>query len=116
MNQSASPLQYSAAASLEAHLGDPRYQENVLSFERSIELDEAEAYPEAACRMLEDWGLHNYYVPVEFGGQLASVEEFLALVKVVSRRDFTVAVAHVKSLLGAVSVWFGGSVSQRDRV
>jgi alkylation response protein AidB-like acyl-CoA dehydrogenase len=115
MNQS-TPLRYSAAESLEEHLGDPLDPENLMSFKRSIDLDEAEAYPEAACRLLEEWGLHNYYVPLEFGGRLASVEELLALVKVVSRRDFTVAVAHVKSLLGAVSVWLGGSINQRERV
>jgi alkylation response protein AidB-like acyl-CoA dehydrogenase len=116
MNQSASSLRYSAAESFEKHLGNPLDPENTMSFKRSIDLDEAEAYPEAACRLLEEWGLHHYYVPAEYGGRLASVEELLALVKVVSRRDFTVAVAHVKTLLGAISIWLGGSATQQSRL
>src|SRR5215510_2563606 len=107
---------YSVFESLEKYLGDPLDVSNTVSFKTAIELDEAEQYPEEACRLLEEWGLHNFYVPVDCGGRLESVEELLTLVKAVTRRDFTVAVAHVKSLLGAVSVWFGGNERQRADV
>jgi alkylation response protein AidB-like acyl-CoA dehydrogenase len=110
------PTVYELAEAFEHFLGDPTNAEEVFSFKRAVELDELEEYPSEACDLLDEWGLNDYYVPRECGGRLESYEELLALVRAVARRDLTVAVAHVKTYLGAVSVWLGGSVEQKDRL
>jgi alkylation response protein AidB-like acyl-CoA dehydrogenase len=105
-----------AAARLEAWLGDPRDPAAPFSFARAVELDEAEAFPEDACRLLAEWGIASYFVPPELGGALGSFEELLLLVRAVSRRDLTVAIAMGQTYLGAVHVWIAGSPEQRRRV
>lgn len=107
---------YERAEALEQFLGDPGDANNVFSFKRAVELDERDEYPAAACALLDEWGFSDYYVPRELGGRLESFDEFLSLVRVVARRDMTVAVAHVKTYLGAVSVWLGGSDEQKRRL
>jgi len=106
----------SAAASLEAFLGDPRDPASKIPFARAVELDERDAYPEEACAALESWGFHRYYVPDSVGGALHSYEELLALLRVIARRDLTVAIAHCKTFLGSVAVWVGGSPEQQRHV
>src|SRR5215213_1291132 len=91
--------QYEAAQALESFLGNPLNPENTFSFARSVEQDEREEYPEQACRMLDEWGLASYYIPADIGGRLSSYEELLALLRVVGRRDLTVAIAHGKTYL-----------------
>jgi alkylation response protein AidB-like acyl-CoA dehydrogenase len=107
---------YDAAEVLEQYLGDPLNTNNVLSFKRAVELDEAEEYPEEACSILERWNFHHYYVPVAYGGKLTSYEEMLALMRVVARRDLTVAIGHGKTYLGSVCVWIGGTAAQHHRL
>jgi alkylation response protein AidB-like acyl-CoA dehydrogenase len=104
------------AEALEQFLGDPLDAEQVFSFKRAVEVDERDEYPAEACGLLDQWGFNDYYVPIELGGRLASFEELLSLVRAVARRDMTVAVAHVKTYLGAVSVWIGGSEGLRQRL
>ena len=99
------------AEALERFLGNP-----LESFKRAVELDEREEYPTEACALLDQWGINDYYVPIQFGGRLASFEEFSSLIRVIARRDMTVAVAHVKTYLGAVSVWLGGSEEQKQHL
>ena len=110
------PEPYRAAMALEVRLGDPSDPRIPFSFRSAVELDEVEAYPEAACATLDDWGLQEHYVPLSLGGRLASIEELVSLIRAVARRDLTVAVAHTKTLLGAVGVWLAGSVEQQQRL
>ena len=110
------PDLYQMAGSLENLLGDPLNPEMVFSFKRSVELDEKDDYPEHACDLLNQWGMQDYYIPVECGGKLFSFEELLSLIRVIARRDYTVAVAHVKTYLGAVCVWLGGTEAQKTRL
>jgi alkylation response protein AidB-like acyl-CoA dehydrogenase len=107
---------YDAAEDIEQYLGDPLNPKNVLSFKRAIELDEREEYPEEACNILEQWNFHHYYIPCAYGGKLTSFEEMLALMRVVARRDLTVAIGHGKTYLGSVCVWIGGTASQSYRL
>ncbi|HYL97466.1 MAG TPA: acyl-CoA dehydrogenase family protein, partial [Blastocatellia bacterium] len=107
---------YSAAEALESFLGDPRNPLNRFSYERSIELDELEEFPEELRSLLGDWGVPRYYVPVEYGGALSAFDELLFLTRVISRRDLTVAIAMGQIYLGAVHVWIDGSVAQRRLV
>jgi alkylation response protein AidB-like acyl-CoA dehydrogenase len=76
------------------------------------ELDHREEFPAAACRALDDFGLHRHYVPARHGGLLVDFAELMQLVRAVARRDLTVAVAHAKTLLGTASVWVGGRPEQ----
>ena len=109
--ETSKPLVVDQAEALERFLGDP-----LESFRRAVELDERDEYPSEACALLDQWRFYDYYVPIELGGRLESFEEFASLIRVVARRDITVAVAHVKTYLGAVSVWLGGSDEQKRRL
>ncbi|PDP86491.1 acyl-CoA dehydrogenase [Glycomyces fuscus] len=68
-------------------------------------LDEAEAFPGAACRELDRIGVPRYYVPTALGGCLDDYTNLLRVVRAVSRRDLTVAIAHVKTFLGGATSW-----------
>jgi alkylation response protein AidB-like acyl-CoA dehydrogenase len=99
--------QYRSAIALESYLGNPADPEQPFSFKHAVQWDEQEAYPEVATNLLETWGFHHYYIPSAYGGKLESYEEVLALMRVVSRRDLTVAIGHGKTYLGSVGVWVG---------
>ncbi len=105
-------LPYSAEE-LESYLGDPRAAEARMSFQRSVELDEADAYPEAAVRSLGEWGYLQHFVPAELGGKLERFDHAARLLQTVSRRDLTAAVALGQSFLGSVAVWIAGTDAQR---
>ena len=105
--------QYHSAAALEAYLGSPLHPANVLSFQHSVALDEHDAYPEHACALLNRWGFPAYYIPVAHGGKLRAFDELLMLLRVVARRDLTVAIAHGKTFLGAAPIWVAGSPQQQ---
>lgn len=103
---------YLLGESLEAYLGDPYDQKTIFSYENSAALDIKEAFPAEICNQLEEWGLPQYYVPTEFGGSLESYEQLLTLIRLIARRDLTVAIGHGKTYLGSVCVWVGGSQQQ----
>ncbi|HKV37016.1 MAG TPA: acyl-CoA dehydrogenase [Pyrinomonadaceae bacterium] len=108
--------QYSAAESLEQRLGDPFAPGNAFSFGNAVALDEREEYPEQACEILDALKVSDHYIPSQLGGELKSFEEFIAVLRMIARRDLTVAIAHGKTYLGAVAVWVGGSGEQRRRL
>ena len=111
------PPQYRASEALERFLGAPSDPVNLFSFDRSVTLDEREEYPKNACDLLKEWKLHHYYVPSELGGRLTSHEELYSLLRVVARRDFTVAWAHgMNSILGTMVVWVFGDLEQRQKL
>jgi alkylation response protein AidB-like acyl-CoA dehydrogenase len=114
--RSSYPAQYRGAREFERYLGDPSNPSNVFCFERALELDERDEYPEEACGLLDRWGLPDYYVPAQVGGRLNSYEELMSLMRVVARRDLTVIIAHAKTYLGAVAVWVGGDARQKQRL
>ncbi|MEV4702007.1 acyl-CoA dehydrogenase family protein [Actinoplanes sp. NPDC049316] len=95
------------AAELEKALGDPGR-----IVRQSAALDRAERFPAGICRELDALGLPRWFVPVAHGGELRDSEDLAQLIRVLSRRDFTVALAHVKTYLGVVSVWLAGSDRQ----
>jgi alkylation response protein AidB-like acyl-CoA dehydrogenase len=75
-------------------------------------LDQREEFPAEACRALDELGLTDHYVPARLGGELVDHLGSSLLVRAVARRDLTVAIAHAKTFLGAVSVWLAGTESQ----
>lgn len=106
---------YAQAEALERYLGDPFDPEAACAFQQGMKFDEQELYPEPIGALLSAWCLHHYYVPVELGGKLTSFEELLGLVRLVARRDFTLALAHgLNTYLAAVNVWLSGSKAQQQ--
>ncbi|MDT4999518.1 MAG: hypothetical protein QOK12_1623 [Mycobacterium sp.] len=93
------------AARWEEMLGDPDDDAQVFSYARCLELDDREEFPEQICAELDRLGLASFYVPDEFGGSLRGFDDAAALIRVVARRDLTVAIAHAKTFLGAAPVW-----------
>lgn len=116
MKRSQQLAQYASAEELERYLGDPLEEGRVFSFKSLVELDEREEYPEKAHDLLNEWGLHHYYIPQEYGGRLCSFEELISLVRVVARRDVTATVAHVNTYLGAAAVWVAGTEEQKHKL
>ncbi len=51
-------------------------------------------------------------MPEAYGGALTGLQELADLVRVVARRDLTVAIGHAKSYLGAACVWTAGTPEQ----
>ena len=60
------------AEELESALGDPSDPEVTFSFRRAVELDEEEAFPAEAYRLLDDWKLPEYFIPASAGGKWRS--------------------------------------------
>lgn len=82
--------------------------EHPFSPQRLTEFDRAAAFPEDACRVLDVFGLRQYYVPAEHGGALDDFGVVMRLLRTVARHDLTVAASHGKTYLGAVPTWIAG--------
>lgn len=102
----------SPVVALEEALRGWRGAEKPFSPAALARLDAAESFPVAACGALDSAGLPAYYVPVRHGGRLAEFPQVVAMLRAVARHDLTVAIAHGKTFLGAVSVWVSGSPEQ----
>ena len=98
---------------LDRELGDPRDPRGEFSYARRLEEDEAERYPSSALGALLHTQLHRQYVPRALGGEFHSFEEVGALVRVLARRDLTIAITYAISLLGTAVVWLGGDPIQQ---
>ncbi|MEC4812784.1 MAG: acyl-CoA dehydrogenase [Scytonema sp. PMC 1069.18] len=116
MSQISHLEQYSSSELLEEYLGSPCNSDNEFSFKHSIELDEKEEYPEAIKTILEQWDFHHHYIPQIYGGKLKSYEELLSLMRLISRRDLTVAIGHGKTYLGSVCIWVGSEEEQKYKL
>lgn len=107
---------YRLAEQLEWDLGDPDEPGTLFGHAHSLALDDREEFPAALCALLDELGLHEFYVPAAHGGRLTDYEQVVQLMRTVARRDLTVAIAHGKTYLGAVCVWVGGSAEQCRRL
>jgi alkylation response protein AidB-like acyl-CoA dehydrogenase len=107
---------YRTAEELDRFLGDPDDPSGWFSHARCLELDEKEEFPAEICLRLDDWGLPSYYVPEEHGGRLTGYAGLLQLIRVLARRDLTVAIGHGKTYLGGVCVWVAGHAEQAARL
>jgi alkylation response protein AidB-like acyl-CoA dehydrogenase len=106
------PSSFALAERLDHDLGDPDDPHTPFGFAESLALDDGEVFPARACRALTDWGIQDYYVPAAHGGRLENYADALALMRMIARRDLTVAVGHGKTYLGAVCVWVGSDTAQ----
>ncbi|MGB7975701.1 MAG: acyl-CoA dehydrogenase [Roseiarcus sp.] len=97
---------------LEFRLGDPNNPANPLSFAYSKKVDETEQFPEEAVRWLYDSQLARHYVPEELGGSFRSFSELGEVIRVLSRRDVSSAVAF-STLFWSFLAWVGGTDEQK---
>src|SRR5581483_8166739 len=104
---------YTRAELLEQELGDPCDPAGLFSFPHAVEIDEREAFPAEACSLLDQKGIQDYYIPARYGGKLQRFDEVLMVLRVIARRDLSVAIAHSKTFLGSAPVWIAGTMSQR---
>ncbi|SMF98396.1 acyl-CoA dehydrogenase family protein [Burkholderia singularis] len=107
---------FALASAFDQYLGDPFNPQNAFSYARCATLDAQERFPDAICASLDQWGLPRYYVPEAFGGMLRDFEQPLQLIRMLARRDLTVAIGHGKTFLGAVCVWVGATAEQALQV
>jgi alkylation response protein AidB-like acyl-CoA dehydrogenase len=113
---SSATLDLTAAGRLNSRLDEAAVNGGPFSPSYSARKDRTEEFPAEAVRVLDDFGLSQWFVPRELGGRLQSVPELMRLLRVVSRRDLTVAIAYGKTFLGTVPVWVGGSPEQKSRL
>jgi alkylation response protein AidB-like acyl-CoA dehydrogenase len=111
----AAPAQ-AAAQELELALGDPSRPGGPASFARLVGHDEREEPPAEAFAALRAWGVHAHLIPRAWGGRLASFDELLALVRVISRRDLVLTTGLGSTMLAAIPVWAWGGDDQRREV
>ncbi|GCE60472.1 acyl-CoA dehydrogenase family protein [Microcystis aeruginosa] len=107
--------QYWTAEALEKDLGDPLNPDNPLSYKRVIEIDESEEFPHEEIRWLYDWKLQHYYIPTDCGGEFTSFEEFVAFVRVLSRRDQTIGITFT-TLFWSFLNWMAGTPEQKQKL
>ncbi len=105
--------QYWVAEALEKDLGDPLQAQNVMSFEKVLEIDEKEEFPHREIKWLYDWKLQHYYIPSQCGGEFTSFEEFISFVRVLSRRDQTIGIAFT-TLFWSFLTWMAGTTEQKN--
>lgn len=105
-----------AAEELEHVLGDPMEDDRPGSFRSTVEADREASFPHELCDATFAWGIAEYLVPQECGGRLRSLEECLAICRVLSRRDLTAAIALGASLLASLPVWLRGTEDQKRSV
>ena len=93
-------------AELEALLGG--HEHDAWSPELLAAHDDHDRFPAEAVAVLDEAGFGRNYVL----DQDSSFPEMTSLIRAVSRRDLTVAIAHGKTFLGSASVWVAGTPAQ----
>ncbi|KWN79893.1 hypothetical protein WM23_22340 [Burkholderia ubonensis] len=68
-------------------------------------LDRCSRFPDTIVDAINVWGGQHYYVPTAWGGRLERVDELAHLIRLMARRDLSVAIAHAKTILGAIGIW-----------
>jgi alkylation response protein AidB-like acyl-CoA dehydrogenase len=97
----------------EACLGDPLKPDRTMSFSYARRIDESESFPTDAIHALYEHGFNRYFVPTELGGSFRSFAELGELIRVLSRRDLTCAVAF-STLFWSFLTWMEGSDEQKS--
>ena len=103
------------AEELERDLGDPHDPSTLLSFQRILGYDEREEFPHELISELQRRSVPEYCLPGRWGGRAGDVEAGFLLVRLVARRDPTLATALMISDLAFMPTWIDGSQEQRTR-
>ncbi|WP_311971674.1 acyl-CoA dehydrogenase family protein [Pseudomonas baltica] len=109
------PAQYFEAVWMEQSLGDPWLPDNSLSYAQALSMDEEDAFPEAQVTALNALGFNKSYVPHTYGGTFRNCETFVAMGRVLARRNMSVAVAY-STMLWSTLGWLGGSDDQKREI
>ena len=104
------------ARELEVFLGDPLRPDGPLSYAQAVADDQRQQFPDSSLDRLHEWGYPAYQVPQSLGGRLSSLEELVALGRVVAGRDPAVAVIANSPLAAAMPVWLAGNPAQQQQV
>ncbi|MDI9894475.1 acyl-CoA dehydrogenase [Rhodococcus sp. IEGM 1381] len=100
--------------------GDNSADSDVFGAAVNRALDDADGFPDDACAELDGANIFDWYVPTRLGGRMHDAAQLWQLVRMLAARDLTVALAHVKTYLGAVGVWAMATPAQQralaDRV
>lgn len=108
--------QYKAAQDLEQALGSPYEPRNLFSYADALSLDEASLFPGQQAEVLNSLRVNHYFVPLEWGGKLASFESCMAIFRSVFRRDVTLGLGYgVTSFMAALPVFLYGSEDLKKR-
>lgn len=105
---------HSRVGELERHLGDPFDDTNPVGFAALIEADERGEMPAGAERALDDYGFNAEFVPVELGGRLSRLDDVVAALRSLYRRDPSLGLGYgMSSFIASVNVWLAGDDRQR---
>lgn len=102
--------------SFESYLGNPEHHQSPINFKQSLEYDEQELLAWPQIRLIQQWHFMDYFIPQQLGGKLDSLDSIYALVKSISRRDLTTAIALSLSFLGALPIWIAGNSTQQQKI
>lgn len=107
----------SRVAGLDLLLGDPWQPRSALPYSTVLAADERAEMCADGERLLDGWGFNAEFVPAAHGGRLARLDELVALLRVVCRRDPALALGYgLSSFIAGVNVWLAGRADQRRRV
>lgn len=102
--------------SFEAYLDNPETQNTPVNFKQSLTYDEQELLAWPQIKFIQQWNFMEYLIPYELGGKLDSFDSTYALIKSISRRDLTTAIAVGLSFLGALPLWLAGNRKQQQKI
>ncbi|KTC84229.1 acyl-CoA dehydrogenase [Legionella cincinnatiensis] len=102
--------------SFEAYLGNPETQNTPVNFKQSLAYDEQELLAWPQIKFIQQWNFMEYLIPSELGGKLDSLDSIYVLIKSISRRDLTTAIAVGLSFLGALPLWLSGTLKQQQKI
>lgn len=98
---------------LETLLGDPFDEQNPLSYKNIMALDEREETPQAALDYLQKHRVFDYLVPESLGGRLHSYQHLYHIIRMISRRDVTLATFFVLRAIGLGPMLIDGTDEQK---
>jgi len=87
-----------------------------LSDRQILEEDEKCVFPSEIERFLDDENILMTMVPAELGGELTNIQGLLDIVRVLSYRNLTCAIAIGQTMLGSIPVWIAGSIEQKKQL
>lgn len=101
------------AEELERYLGDPHDGDSLMPFAAALHHDERGEFPCGLLGALQRWGLHEYWLPQEWGGRAGDIELAFTLLRLAARRDPTAATALMLTALAFLPAWIAGTAEQR---
>ncbi|MFD7505024.1 acyl-CoA dehydrogenase [Streptomyces sp. NPDC059850] len=105
---------HSRIEELERHLGNPFDGTNPVGFAALLRADERGEMCAESERALDAYGFNAEFVPVELGGRLSRLDEVVAALRALYRRDPSLGLGYgMSSFISSVNVWLAGDEKQR---